>query len=213
MLDAQKPFRVVSMIDPALKSAPQAVVEQYAFRRDIALVEPFFDPGNPPVIYHTRRIPRSIWSRIVMAQPTDDLKAQMCFQYGVIRVENLHTEDGVRLTFVPTGSMDTTDGKLNHIKDEEMSRFYPDEMSEIGGVIHNKSFFRPSIDVIYVPPLMCREQWARSVVYSADASPTTQAPSSARPSDQPTQPQAETDQHSASDASKSENHMVAIAEV
>ena len=183
MLDAQKPFRVVSMIDPALRNVPKAVMERYATKRDISMVEPFFSKSSLPTIYHTRRIPRSIWTRVVMAQTTDELKAEVCFQFGIIRVEGANTEDNARITFDPTGSIDTADGKLTHIKDEEMSRFYPDEVSEIGGVIYTKSFFRPTIDVIYVPPLMCREQWGRRVVFSVDASPTTQAKNSEKRSD------------------------------
>jgi len=193
MLEAQKIFRVVSMIDPALSKVPRAVMEDYAMKRDIGIIEPFFDTGNMPVIYHTRRIPRSIWTRIVMAQTTEDLKAQVCFQFGIIRVEGLHTDDGVRISFEPTGSIPSVEGDLRHIKDEEMSRFYPDEISEIGGVIHHKSFFRPTIDVIFVPPLMCREQWARSVVFSVGANQTTQVKSSEKLSEADTQPKSTID--------------------
>lgn len=194
MLDSLHSFRVVSMIDPALATVPRAVMEQYATKRDIAIIEPFFDKTNMPVIYHTRRIPRSIWTRVIMPQSTDELKADACFQFGVIRVDGLHTEDNVRFTFEPTGSVPTTEGDLAHIKDEEMSRFYPDEISEIGGVIFHKSFFRPTIAVIYVPPLMCREQWGCQVAFSADANRTTQAKNNEKHSGLHTQPKKEIDQ-------------------
>lgn len=194
MLETLQTFKIVSIIDPALTKVAGDVVIKYGQRRNIADIEPFFDNANPPTIYHARRITRSIWNRVVMTQTTDDLKAQACFQYGVVKVDGLHTEDGVRISFEPTGSVSSADGELKYIKDEEMNRFYPDEMIEIGGVIFRKCFFRPTIDVIYRPQPILVEQWGRLEVLSVVANQTIPDQNKNERLDLPTQPVKEIDQ-------------------
>jgi hypothetical protein len=193
MLETTKLKRYVSIVDPALDKVPEEVMREYGRYRKIDVIEKYFDRTNMPVIFYARAIPRSVWNRFVMAQTIDDLKAQACFQFGIVKVDNLPTEDGVRIGFSPTGSMGTADGDMQHITDAEMNRFYPSDTTEIGGCIYMRNFFRPTIDVIYRPPHMSVEQWASQVVLSAAANQTTQAENNETLYTPDTQPPNETD--------------------
>lgn len=194
MLNTTGLRKYVSIVDPALVKVPQDVMTEYGLKRDFVAIEKYFDPVNHPVIYSTIPIPRSIWDRVVMVQPTDDLKSRACFQYGIALVENLPQEDGVRIQFAPSGSTSTMDGEKAYLTDAEMNRFYPAEFLEIGGCIFRRNFFRPTIDVIYQPPPLLVDQWARQVVQYADANRITQATNSEKRSDRDIQPPNETGQ-------------------
>jgi hypothetical protein len=167
---AGKELKVISISDEALDvhGLPPGRIGQYVEKRDdfATLVEGHYIPGKRPTIYTLREIPNRVF-QWVLERPTETARAFAAFQAALLRVEDLQIEDGAIVTLA--------EGMARHengvLRDEELERFDPHDLLEIGDVAFMRSFFRrKTVRVYRLPPLLL-ELWASQVVRHAAPSP------------------------------------------
>lgn len=125
---------IARLQDPAFAGIPLSVVAEYARSRDPeALPEAL--PGTSPVIFHVRRLSRSVVLDFVENQSNDQKRFVSAFMAGVVRVtggrfgdqgwepETIHARDHVAMT---EAELDACDFSISC-------------MVEIGSVIYMKS--------------------------------------------------------------------------
>jgi hypothetical protein len=160
---------------------PETMIE-YGRTRDMKVIERYISPQDRPTFYYHRKLPRSVMDRYVDTQPSDEGKAVAAFQYGVYRVDNRREDDGARVNWEPSGSVQTRDGDIRTLTDAEMELFSRAEQIEIGNVVWNASFLPGWIERGYPLPPTSLALWARTASPSAVASLQMLVPSNSAPS-------------------------------
>lgn len=183
-------FRVVSVMDPAIDTdrMTQADMIAYYEKRDEKLIAPFIKPGEKPVWYHVREVPRRLWSSYVAADPSPTVRNERCFLAGVTKVENLPQDDGGTLPAFELTKL----GGFDVIAEDQLVRFSPQEVDEIGAVIWTHSFLARKTARIYQVPPTSREVLSMRAFLPAASSPSTPAPSNSAPSSAEPKAQGET---------------------
>lgn len=172
----------------------QALVD-YTHSRDFKALK--FKPGVKAVVFHVGEVPHEYWGSYVYTASTTEEKFERAFQCAVLKVENMPQSDGVGIAdWAPIRN-----GKQTPMSTEQMQKFSPAERLEIGGVAYAHSFLPRRIDGCFQLHALClealRQQISRLVVASlSDAAET----STDEPSDQTSQPPAETESASATPA-------------
>ena len=142
-LYSSAPFRVVSMLDPALdlEAMGKQAIWQYVSDRDFSLLK--FKPDIAPMVYYVKRLPESFALSIASTAANDDIKYITAFSVCVVRVDGLLTEDGFpSQQFLPKYMNSPNAGHSQVLSNEEAALFPMDERREIGEVAYKRSFLR-----------------------------------------------------------------------
>ena len=183
-MQSTKGLKTVCIFDPAIaKAVPAEELIAYARSRKYADIEKYITKGDPPAVYHYRRLSRSVMDRYVDVQPSDEGKSAAAFQYGLLSVDMKREDDGTRIAFAPTGKTSTPDGDIPTLNDKELALFSRAEHVEIGTVIWNASFLPPWFAQPYPVPGSSLALWARTAPPSAEANQSTVPQSNPAPSD------------------------------
>ena len=178
----QEKIKAVVTFDPAIDTERMSVDQmlQYTKTRDFKLISPFLKP-NEATIYNIREIPRSLFTQ-VLQYADEGPRVREAFRLGVESVDNLYQEDGVRLpSFKGQGKESTRDGNITVISEEELDRFAPAEVQEIGLVAFWHSFLPRRIAASYLLPRLSLDILTRQGFLSVDASQTGASPNSSKP--------------------------------
>jgi hypothetical protein len=214
MLTAQS-YKVVCIYDPAIdhKKISADVMRDYATNREYKTIEPYIRLGQKPVIYHLKRISRSIFLREIMPISNENERAIMAFKHALQLVENMENDQGVRLDYKPEGVLQTVDGERTVVSDAELERFAPCDVIEIGNVAWYHSFLRPGIRGSYRVPPTSLALLASLETQSVVANQTDAAPNNSGHSAQESVQSKTTEPTSAPEENKSGQHTVATVEV
>lgn len=142
-LYSSAPFRVVSMLDPAidLEAMGKAAIWQYVSDRDFSLLK--FKAGIEPLIYYVRRLPESFALSIASTAANDEIKYLTAFSVCTVRVDGRTDDDGNPLgQFIPAWLNSPGTGHSEILKNDEAAMFPMDERREIGEVAYKRSFLR-----------------------------------------------------------------------
>jgi len=133
------PLECVSLADSALDSlAMGESAVRYMFERDMSLVQEL--PGARATRFWVGDIPHSImWNYVLNTDDGSPLRAYRAFQYGVIRISDLHFRGSV-VSMVPEG-VQQAPVSAAHWTEDQMSRVPPVYVAEIGGLAFARSFF------------------------------------------------------------------------
>ena len=137
------PFKVVSMLDPALdlEAMGKDTIWQYVADRNFDLLK--FKHGVAPMVYYVRKLPESAALNISSSAANDEIKYLTAFSVCTVRVEGILTDEALpRETFVPKWQSDGGSGMSEIMRNEEAARFPLDERREIGEVAYKRSFLR-----------------------------------------------------------------------
>ncbi len=172
----EEKFKVVSATDPAIdrERMPWATMQQYWRTRDFALIEPYFKPGSHPVVFHVREISSDTFASWVDATDIDSYRWFRAFMAAVELVENLPQRDGSRGEW----KSKRPPGTSGAMSDEEVARFRPEAIKEIGRVCYEHSFLDPRKPLNLPPPPMSERYLRETDFLAADASPSTAAANS-----------------------------------
>lgn len=179
MQQVEKPFVVVSVLDPAIDTASMTVDEMVRYRdtRDIKLLK--WLAGVQPTRYHLREIRHSVWESYVMAADTEAERHRRAFLCAVVKVENLRQRDGSIL------AGDYTHANVPRaaaLPEDEAERFPPFIRAEIGLVAFTRGFLAWGIEPTFQLPGLLVPYLAARAYLRADATPASPAPSSSEAS-------------------------------
>ena len=162
-------FRVVSVLDEAL-DVPGKELEQYASKRDFALVENKYVPGQKPVIFHVREVPNELWEAFVEGGTNEADRYKRAFMAGLEKVENLpDLATGESKTWAPSNKVKSLSVTLLH--DDDLQLFAPSERIEIGSVIYRHSFLPRRTEAEYPLPSSLVDPLVRRVRRDAERTP------------------------------------------
>lgn len=142
-LYSSAPFRVVSMLDPAidLEAMGKSAIWQYVSDRDFSLLK--FKAGMEPLVYYVRRLPESFALSIASTAANDEIKYLTAFSVCTVRVDGRADDDGNPLgQFIPAWLNAPGTGSSEILKNDEAAMFPMDERREIGEVAYKRSFLR-----------------------------------------------------------------------
>ena len=142
-LYSSAPFRVVSMLDPALdlEAMGKQAIWQYVSDRDFSLLK--FKAGMEPLVYYVRRLPESFALSIASTAANDEIKYLTAFSVCTVRVDGRADDDGNPLgQFIPAWLNAPGTGSSEILKNDEAAMFPMDERREIGEVAYKRSFLR-----------------------------------------------------------------------
>jgi len=142
-LYSSAPFKVVSMLDPAidLEAMGKAAIWQYVSDRDFSLLK--FKAGMEPLVYFVRRLPESFALSIASTAANDEIKYLTAFSVCTVRVDGRTDDDGNPLgQFIPAWLNSPGTGHSEILKNDEAAMFPMDERREIGEVAYKRSFLR-----------------------------------------------------------------------
>lgn len=151
MLNTVKPIKVVCIYDTAIdhERIPADTLLDYARNRKFETIQPYLKSGSKPIIYNVKRLSRSVMLRKVMPITNENERAIQCFRHGVESVENNVSDSGSVYDYAPEG----IEGDKGVVSDEELERFAPCDIIEIGTMIWYLSFLRSnSVGGLAVPP-------------------------------------------------------------
>jgi hypothetical protein len=143
-------MQVVSVLDPAIdiRRMGYELLNKYLLTRDIALITPFFRPGEKPTIYHLREVPQHLWETFVRDGSSEPEMHKRAFMCALVKVENLFQRDG---TFLDQAHLPRPGHEV--MATEALARFRPQYREEIGAVAFQHSFFDPrTLDCFLLPP-------------------------------------------------------------
>ncbi len=189
---AEKPFEVVSVLDPAIDTESMLFADMLKYRdtRDIKLLK--FKPGRQPQRYYLREVKDRVWESYVAAGGFDEetgrptpltcLRAFMC---AVVRVDNILQRDGSILpgAWVPSGMPDAV-----CIQDADVERFSKSDRAEIGAIAFTRSFLAPRTAETYPLSPTLRRSMVEREYLRADATPPSPAPSNGEASSAQAEP-------------------------
>ncbi len=176
---AEKPFVVVSVLDPAIDTESMRFEDMLKYRdkRDISLLK--FKPGCQPQRYYLREVRDRVWEPWVAAAGYDEdtgrptplacLRAFMC---AVTRVDNILQRDGSILpgAWSPAGLPDAPS-----MLDADVERFSKSDRAEIGAIAFARSFLAPrTVETYPLSPTLRRAMVEREYL-PADATPPSPA--------------------------------------
>lgn len=173
----EEKFKVVSATDPAIDKGrmPWETMKRYWETREFSLVEPYFKPGEQPIIYHVRAVTNALFDNYVDWVDYDSVKHKRAFCAGVELVENLPQRDG---SFTSWSSSKPPSPNTPGMTEEEAARFPPEHRTEIGRVIYAHCFLDPRKPLSLPPPPMS-EQYLRATDFlGAAESQSTAVPNS-----------------------------------
>lgn len=147
MLYTKEAMPVVCIFDPAIDQ-DNSDINKYGVTREFSLLK--FKETEKPQIYHVRRIPQS--KVLNFMHHSVDVQRRLAFMSGVVRVENLHTDDGQVIDWFPAWTHDHTKPEIMTNDEVDQMHFPIDEIDEIGGVARNRAFLRRGRPVLYDPP-------------------------------------------------------------
>lgn len=142
-LYSSAPFRVVSMLDPALdlEAMGKQAIWQYVSDRDFSLLK--FKAGMEPLVYYVRRLPESFALSIASTSANDEIKYLTAFSVCTVRVDGRTDDEGNPLgQFIPAWLNAPGTGSSEILKNDEAAMFPMDERREIGEVAYKRSFLR-----------------------------------------------------------------------
>ncbi len=173
MSSDEKPFVVVSVLDPAIDTEQMEVDDlvKYAQSRDLKHLK--WKPGKQPTRYHLREIRHSVWEPYVMAADTEAEQHRRAFLCAVVKVENLLQRDGSILPEYQHANVP----RESFLPEAEAERFQPRIRAEIGMVAFTRSFLGWGIEPAYRVPHTLAPYWGARTFRRADATQAEQAPS------------------------------------
>lgn len=174
----ERPFVVVSVLDPAIDTENMTREEMLAYARDRDIKRLKFKPGKQPTRYYLREIRHSAWEPYVTATEDESVRYRRAFLAALLKVDNLMQRDGSILPeWQPAGLP-----RADWLPDAEAERFQPRVREEIGMVAFTRSFLGWGIEPSYLVPDSLVRFWAARTFRPADATRSEQAPSSAEAS-------------------------------
>lgn len=174
----QQKFRIVVGADTAIDHEAMTIAQmrEYLDSRDEQKIAPFIKAGSKPTWFHIREIAHDQWDEIDEAR-SEGQRYMLCFQAGVIRVENLVQEDGPVLTNWEPSREHSSDSHAP-MSEKNLTRFSRYEVQEVGRAVYQHSFLASRMRRSYLPPLSCLEVLGALVFRRADVSPSSPATSS-----------------------------------
>ena len=168
--------KLISIVDPAVdwkRMGPEKQLE-YRRKRKLEMLNRYFLTDKRPVIFHLRELRHRHMQYV--DRGTQAERALAAFQFAVVNVENLRTDDDRLLPFV---ALERPPGE-EAIREEVLDRYFDwDQLQEIGWLAYQHAFLARKTDASYQLPDSLVELWIQMALASAaDASPSSPDPSS-----------------------------------
>jgi hypothetical protein len=164
-----QPVRVCCSHDPAI-DRELSNVNFYMVVRDESLVKAL--PGKAITWFHLRRLPRSVAADIEATASNRMVAQLLAFNLAVIRVENLHTDEGEIIDFVPLAHQSNGDRNPSQgLSRDEVNYFTTSERTDIGDVVLRRSDLRHGRQPFFPPLESSVRALGEAVFLSADESP------------------------------------------
>lgn len=174
MSSDEKPFVVVSVLDPAIDTEQMTTAEMVEYARDRDIKRLKFKPGRQPTRYHLREIRHSVWETYVTATDDESVRYRRAFLCAVLKVENLLQRDGGILPEYQHASVPREPA----LPESEAERYQPRVREEIGMVAFTRSFLGWGTEPVYRVPHTLVPYLEARTYRRAGATPDEQAPSS-----------------------------------
>jgi len=150
-------MKVICTFDPALdvhragndQSDGSNPLLDYVKTRDYSLIAPYIRPGERPTIFTVESISRAVMHGRVARANSEYDRYMLSFQYGVQCVEHLIDSDG---QLIPQWSPSGLAGHERYCTQDDLERFSPAEVQEIGSVAYQCSFLPARIHAKYALP-------------------------------------------------------------
>jgi hypothetical protein len=135
----EKTLRTVSITDPHIDRR-KSNLRKFVETRDASHLT-FKGDAKKAVWYTLRYIPRGLHVTYISEAKSLPQKWSRAFAVGVVKVDNLETQDGRKvLEWKPQEVIETATGKLSVVSEDELDLFDGQTMNEIGKVADDYSF-------------------------------------------------------------------------
>jgi hypothetical protein len=180
-----KPFELYSLADPAVdvEGTPGKARRRYLQFRDNPQ-ELKIVAGRKPTVFVCSDIQASIFNRYVMGGETEVERNTRAFQVGVTGVRNLVSRVDGEARPDPRPSGEIGDGKM--WSDEEMDMFAPVYQQDVGSVLLMRSALPFGSSVTFQPQPLLLSVYLARCSQSAERTPDTAPPPSAKDKGTPT---------------------------